>query len=119
MSTVLFYFLLKIKIHFYSFRMKHRILITNNQKGRKHGQPIPIRPALRIINNYDSRGAITIPILPKVRPLFSFLLCSGSLLSFRQEKIRHKRKQSSACKAVTLFLFSIMLCCYTYLCLGK
>ncbi len=51
--------------------MKHRILITNNQKrGRKHGQPIPIRPALRIINNYDSRGAITIPILPKVRTLF-------------------------------------------------
>ena len=52
--------------------MKHRILITNYQKGRKHGQPIPIRPSLRIINNYDSRGAITIPVLPKVRPLLAF-----------------------------------------------
>ena len=73
--------------------MKHRILITNYQKGRKHGQPIPIRPALCIINNYDSRGAITIPILPKVRPLFSFLLCSGSLLSFQQGKIPQKENR--------------------------
>ena len=83
--------------------MKHRILITNYQKGRKHGQPIPIRPSLRIINNYDSWGAITIPVLPKVRPLFSFFIMLGIAIIISTKEDTTQKKQSSACKAVTLF----------------
>ena len=76
--------------------MKHRILITNYQKGRKHGQPIPIRPSLRIINNYDSRGAITIPVLPKVRPLFSFFMMLGIaiIISTREDTTQKKTEFS-------------------------
>ncbi len=87
--------------------MKHRILITNYQKrGRKYGQPIPIRPALRIINNYDSRGAITIPVLPKVRPLFSFFYhARDRYYNFNKRRCHAEREQSSARKAVTLLSF--------------
>ena len=76
--------------------MKHRILITNYQKGRKYGQPIPIRPALRIINNYDSRSAITIPVLPKVRPLFSFFIMLGiAIIISTREDATQKRAEFS------------------------
>ncbi len=87
--------------------MKHRILITNYQKrGRKYGQPIPIRPALRIINNYDSRSAITIPVLPKVRPLFSFFYhARDRYYNFNERRCHAKREQGSARKAVTLLSF--------------
>ena len=76
--------------------MKHRILIINYQKGRKHGQPIPIRPSLRIINNYDSWGAITIPVLPKVRPLFSFFIMLGiAIIISTKEDTTQKKTEFS------------------------
>ena len=118
MSTVLFYFLLKIKIHFYSFRIKHRILITNNQKGENMDNLFQYVLHYVLLTIMIVGALLLFPFFPKFVLFLAFYYARDRYYHFDKRRY-DTRKQSSACKAVTLFLFSIMLCCYTYLCLGK
>ncbi len=106
MSTVLFYFLLKkLKIHFYSFRMKHRILITNNQKGGENMDNLFQYVLHYVLLTIMIVGALLLfPFFPKFVLFFSFFYYARDrYYHFDKRRYDTTRKQSSACKAVTLF----------------